>query len=415
MRGVFAIRVPWAIACLVLLSQIGRGEHLPTKTYTTADGLVNNRVSRIVRDSRGFLWFCTEDGLSRFDGYSFTNYTVDQGLPDNEVNDLLESRDGGYWIATGKGLCRFNPRGLPSAARQAQGAFESSDNPQPMFTVYRPGDEPRASAIRTLYEDRSGGIWCGTWQGLYRLERTDGQIRFLYVDIGMPPSESQTHIVKDILEDRRGMLWVTTDSGLYRRFRDGRTDRFTTENGLSSNIISGLVEDHEGSLWVGDRYRGLCRIASEPGADGSIVAGQYSVREGLPCAQVTTLYESREGKLLVGTNCGLSEMLLERGGSSQKIRDYLGADLLPDPRVWCLAEDTRGYLWIGSAGGAVKVTRSGLTIYTEADGLGAREVVAITQTRSGEICVGTRSGPKAFINKFDGRRFFAIEISLPGP
>ena len=92
---------------------IARAEHLPTRTYTTEDGLIDNRISRIVRDSRGFLWFCTEGGLSRFDGYTFTNYTVKQGLPDNEVNDLLETREGVYWIATGKGLCRFNPHGLP--------------------------------------------------------------------------------------------------------------------------------------------------------------------------------------------------------------------------------------------------------------------------------------------------------------
>src|SRR5215470_14318840 len=92
---------------------IARAERLPVKTYTTADGLVSNRISRIVRDSRGYLWFCTENGLSRFDGFGFTNYTAEQGLPDNMVNDLLEARSGTYWIATSSGLCRYNPKGLP--------------------------------------------------------------------------------------------------------------------------------------------------------------------------------------------------------------------------------------------------------------------------------------------------------------
>src|SRR5215813_8113180 len=88
---------------LVLLTQSRsvHAEQLPIRTYTTSDGLPADNVNRIVRDSRGFLWFCTEEGLSRFDGYQFVSYTADQGLPDRRVTDLLEARDGNYWVATG--------------------------------------------------------------------------------------------------------------------------------------------------------------------------------------------------------------------------------------------------------------------------------------------------------------------------
>src|SRR5215475_15946689 len=79
------------------LSRSARAEQAPVKTYTTADGLLRDQVNRIKRDSRGFLWFCTSDGLSRFDGYSFTNFGTDQGLPHSEVLDLLETREGEYW------------------------------------------------------------------------------------------------------------------------------------------------------------------------------------------------------------------------------------------------------------------------------------------------------------------------------
>src|SRR6266540_1389490 len=71
-----------------------RAERLPIKSYTTTDGLPSNVVNRIVRDSRGFLWFCTREGLSRFDGYSFTNYGIADGLPSPVINSLLETRDG---------------------------------------------------------------------------------------------------------------------------------------------------------------------------------------------------------------------------------------------------------------------------------------------------------------------------------
>jgi ligand-binding sensor domain-containing protein len=99
----------------ILSPAIASSEQLPIKTYTTADGLAQNAVNRIVRDSRGFLWFCTEEGLSRFDGYTFTTYGVEQGLPSGRVTDLLETREGEYWVSCAGGLCRFNPLGKPLA------------------------------------------------------------------------------------------------------------------------------------------------------------------------------------------------------------------------------------------------------------------------------------------------------------
>src|SRR3989440_9050040 len=98
--------------CLCFTTQ---AERLPLKSYTTADGLAHNVINKIVRDSRGFLWFCTEEGLSRFDGYTFTNYGPDQGLPHTSVNDILETRAGNYWVATNGGLAKFDPRGVPGA------------------------------------------------------------------------------------------------------------------------------------------------------------------------------------------------------------------------------------------------------------------------------------------------------------
>src|SRR5215831_3669556 len=102
-----------AMLCLVNSRHAG-AEHLPLKPYTVADGLPNNVINKIVRDSRGFLWFCTGEGLSRFDGYSFTNYGVDQGLPHTTVNDFLETRTGELWIGTNAGLVLFDPKGEPS-------------------------------------------------------------------------------------------------------------------------------------------------------------------------------------------------------------------------------------------------------------------------------------------------------------
>src|SRR5262244_3862490 len=157
---------------LVGLSPFVAAQQLSLRIYTTADGLASNRISRIVRDSRGYLWFCTENGLSRFDGFGFTNYTAEQGLPDNMVNDLLETRGGVYWIATSSGLCRYNPNGLPLPNGQV------SPRINPMFLIYRPGSDRTTSDIKSIYEDRSGTVWVGAWRGLYRLEQAGDQVKF---------------------------------------------------------------------------------------------------------------------------------------------------------------------------------------------------------------------------------------------
>src|SRR4029453_7800564 len=97
--GALAFVVPYAYA-----------ERPAIKAYTTADGLPSTFVQHILQDSRGFLWFSTRDGLSRFDGYRFVTYSTNHGLPVPTINFLLERRDGTYWVATnGGGACRFNP------------------------------------------------------------------------------------------------------------------------------------------------------------------------------------------------------------------------------------------------------------------------------------------------------------------
>src|SRR5215470_18497255 len=90
-----------ALAILTLLSILSvrvLGERLPMRLYTTADGLWSGYINYMMRDSRGFLWFCTRDGLSRFDGYRFTNYIVADDPPSQNFEYMYESRAGIFWI-----------------------------------------------------------------------------------------------------------------------------------------------------------------------------------------------------------------------------------------------------------------------------------------------------------------------------
>src|ERR1041385_2139004 len=99
-----------AHAVLIILGVVPcllRGELLPIRTYTTADGLASDHITCIVPDSRGFLWFCTPEGLSRFDGYHFVSYGSRDGLASNAVSRLIETRHGEYLIGTGRGVSRI--------------------------------------------------------------------------------------------------------------------------------------------------------------------------------------------------------------------------------------------------------------------------------------------------------------------
>ena len=115
-RTPLTIRNRWnrfasGLALVLLFLVASRAEQLPVRSWSTSDGLPQNHIDRIRRDSRGYLWICTGEGLARFDGYGFVNYTKAHGLPTTVTNDFLETKRGEYWVATDEGLCLFDPRG----------------------------------------------------------------------------------------------------------------------------------------------------------------------------------------------------------------------------------------------------------------------------------------------------------------
>src|SRR5689334_12233317 len=94
----------------LLLIRCAPSATLPTKVFSTADGLPRDTILKVVADPHGLVWFCTPEGLSRFDGSYFTNYGIADGLPSAQSNDLLITRADSRWVATNAGLARFEPR-----------------------------------------------------------------------------------------------------------------------------------------------------------------------------------------------------------------------------------------------------------------------------------------------------------------
>jgi ligand-binding sensor domain-containing protein/signal transduction histidine kinase len=383
-----------------------RAERLPVKTYTITDGLARDSMHRIVRDSRGFLWFCTVEGLSRFDGYRFTNYGVDQGLSHPNIYDLLETRSGDYWIATASGVCRFNPKGQPADVKS-----DGASDTEPMFVAYFPEDE-RARWTLDLYEDSAGIIWCATEGGLYRLEQRDHQWSLRFVDIGIQVTNvyDEDIIIYTMVEDDRGALWIGSQSGLFRRFTDGRVERYTTRNGLPQNRVAHLLKDHSGRLWAG--IFGLCRIVSEPNPDGTVVDRVFTKKDGLLNESITSIFQTSDGKLWVGTGGGLSQ-LVDDGRGGEKFRTYTTANGLSFDWITALAEDRDGNLWAAFAGkGAAKISRNGFVTYTNSDGINAFHLYSIFTDQAGNLCLFGSTNEHKLIEWFDGKRFHSVRPNV---
>ena len=380
------------LAVLIVTPITLPAKRLPIKTYTTADGLARDHIRCIVQDSRGFLWFCTEEGLSRFDGYQFTTYRTEQGLPSNLITDFVEEHENVYWIATEGGVCRF----------------DASGSGRSRFHCY-PLNGPRGiPGPSVLYLDSKGGIWCGTstsYDGVFY--RGPGEDSFRHVDLRMSDAT-----ITALLIDRAGTLWVGSASGVYRRGPDGTTQSYTAADGLPNDYVMALREDRRGRLWVGTR-NGLaildfqhCRAGGRPRMR------TYTIRDGLPGSRIESLLETSDGTMWVGTNEGLAE----HAPSSTDIREFQSYTLaqgLTARAIGAMAEDRDGNLWIGTFGsGLMKVARNGFTTYTDADGIPV--IASLVESRRGQMCVLSRPQTGLGIACFDGRRFVPIRPGWPG-
>lgn len=373
------------------------GEQLPIRTYTTADGLARDQVYRIVTDPRGFIWFCTSDGLSRFDGYEFTNYSKLNGLPSRTIYDLLITRRGDYWVATSQGLARFNAF-APAASK---------------FEPYTSFNRPSAEIVNRLFEDSDGTIWVGSTNGLHRLKLTAHGWELEYVNLG-EKLESRLEVTS-FVEDSPGVVWMGSREGLYRRYRDGKVELFTTENGLPHNHIRDVLKDSDGTLWVATGL-GLCRLVPEVRSGEKIVSYIYTKKDGLLSENIFSLHRTKTGWLWASTTLGVSEFSREVTPNGGHFLNYTREHGISDSAIRTITEDHDGNLWIGSeSGGAMKVTRRGFISFSEADGLESGRIAALGESRQGEFYVITNSPtfPSYHIHLFDGRRFQNIKLNLP--
>jgi signal transduction histidine kinase/ligand-binding sensor domain-containing protein len=399
-----ASRALLVTASLLWVCGEAAAERLPSRIYTTEDGLSHNRVKRVVQDSLGFLWFCTADGLSRFDGARFTNYRVEDGLPASSINDLLETSGGVYWLATNTvGVVRFD---LLADLRPAW-----PGKPAPRFTVYQVGSDPASNRVNVLYRDHAGALWAGTDGGLFRLDTPNRDQAFQPVTLRIPGRPDLQVQVWSLVEDASGSLWIGTKYGLVRRSEDGRTTLYRLDPSQRDDVVMALLRDAKGTLWAG-HANGL--IAFDPtavdagGGSGSLPASakRFDTRDGLTANSILAVQQAADGRIWIRTiKNGLTIF------DGETFRGYEIGHRITDSRTsGSMTADREGNIWIGTpAAGAVKVSSQGWVTYGEADGMG-EAFGPMFENRAGELYVTSRGWK---ISHFGPDGFTTVRPGLP--
>jgi len=393
---------------------------LPLKLYTVADGLPYNHVQCIYPDSHGFLWFCTEDGISRFDGTRFVNIRMDQGLPYPVVNDVLEYPRGVYWIATNGGLARFDSSGLPTR-------------------TLRVGSIPGANRVNALYRDRRGIFWIGTDGGLFTLAEKGEHVSFEPVTLGLSGHADGVVQIWAFGEDAEGSLWIGTKYGVLRVLPDRRIVHYPIRPALPTDHVLSLLVEPEGTIWAGSEV-GLFVFHPEPAALVRTAAGRVSMDDALRSAFLAGTDFPR------GASPAIPFARPPRPGEARFVRlaarpapsRVVGLHRFADGRVWIacfsgglfeadgarlraiesgrsviqdlgggIAEDRDGNVWLGTlASGAVKLTTRGFVSYGEFDS-SLPDVQGVLEDREGRLLI---YGGVYQVGIFDGERFHTFPL-----
>jgi ligand-binding sensor domain-containing protein/signal transduction histidine kinase len=410
------------LACVCLRAG---ADQLPLKLYSTADGLAHENVQSIKRDSRGFLWFCTVDGLSRFDGYRFVNYGTKDGLPHGTVYDLVESRSGVYWLASPAGVTLFVPaQASRTATRQ-------------LFTTYPIQVDQQNVTVTSLHEDSAGVLWICTLNGLFRLIREGAQVRIERVALQIPGYREEAIEVLKTVSDTTGSLWAATGFGLVRLLPDGRRQHYQLNPHENMDMVWALLCDAQGRIWASHYSGGLLIIKPEPvaqvkpaGRESSLPLEQvalrgnlsrdrvqlpeqagemrwYTTQDGLVDAHIRAFCLTESGHVWLGTRSGAVTSF--DGKSFHNYNQGLTR------RVAALAEDAAGNLWVGArSGGVLRLAKHGFLTFRQGDGLGLDDVLALTTDRAGDLTVIHNGWAISQQNEAGaGPRFRSVALNLP--
>lgn len=395
--------------------------------FTPDEGLPGAVVDDIEQTRDGFLWLITNtNNLSRFDGKHFYNLTKPRPVT------LTVAPNGDFWAGSIAGLIH-----VPAANF---GRFTLTG-----LTTYQPGPG-KASQVLCVRFSRSGVLWVGTADGLFRYdgdqfvavgprvlthriqEAPDGHLLVMNTEgfmelagsevVPHPQLAAQLGVkeneIFDVLKDSRGNTWYCTGSGVARE-TGGQISKLGFYG--PGHSATRAYEDAQGNVWIG-KEEGLFRATPsglELVAAGMKVRSLYSDRDGnlwvgtngdglyrfkdravrmfttddgLPNNLLMTVVATHDGAVWTGANCG--GITRFDGTHFQSFNEKHG---LLNTCVYTIAEDLNRDLWIGTwGGGAYRYHDGKFTEYKTNQGMADDRVTSIIAARDGSVWFGTRGG-----------------------
>ncbi len=321
-------------------------DDLVFKHLSIEQGLSQSIVDAMVQDRGGFMWFVTEDGLNRYDGYEFKVFKHDArnpaSLTHNEIKCIAQDRTGILWVGTFyRGLERFDP-----ATETFRHFQHDPANPASLSN----------DIVWAVMEDRNWSLWVGTGGGgLDRLDQSTGTFTHFRHDPHDPASLSNDD-VRALYEDKGGHLWVGTAGGGLNRF-DPASGKFThwvhdpkNSRSLSSNDVRAILQDADGAMWVGTFGGGLNRL--DP-ATGMITRFLNSPGDpkSLSNDNVLALLLDATQRLWVGTDGGGLNLYVRDQGNFVRHQNSPNVPTsIAGNRIYSLYLDRSGILWVGTYG-----------------------------------------------------------------
>ncbi len=211
-----------------LCAQLFSEYNFKFKNYTAKDGLPHDKVNKVAQDSKGFLWLATEGGLSRFDGFSFTNYhkKADQSgalTSDNLVDIAIDSKDR-LWLAFDHGFCSFDPY---------SGLFQKYNYKGKNIACQKLIYDPETRRIYLASRD----------DGLYFVEEKSGVVKNTSL------SQQLSHSVTSLYKDSKGVLWMTIERHGFYKYRHSEDQ--STYSGGNDWLMFVLEDDKRNRLYTG--------------------------------------------------------------------------------------------------------------------------------------------------------------------
>ncbi len=405
----------WLLLILIVSFNQAEAQKYFFDNYGVKEGLSEQKVYKLLQDSKDYIWLGTANGVSRFDGKKFENFSSKNGLAIGGVKSILEDSEGDIWFGHLNGsISRYNGRTFEQAAFDSitlngdvtsivemkdtclwftsisDGAiladFPVNDIKHIKARQFR-GKDGLSDQVSGSYLNKSGEFICIADVGMRRFDKAGMK----FENYRMPHLTTYFSTIC-ILNDAKGNIWFGTyNGGLYKYIMSESKMDFIDlpKAGIPSNTVTCLTEDSRGRIWIGTWDGGVAV------AEGDSLR-KFNEANGLKARKINDILEDVEGNILIADrDDGLT---IFKGDAFLTINEK---EMLPDPNVNAILVDKTNGVWLGTNGGIVRfwpgLSKSPV-IYNQEKSSISEEIKFLREDRDGNIWIGTNQGGVILFN-----------------